>query len=134
MEARVRQARDGLSGGVGDVSAHHWAVAVDGCGCRLCAHVGSGGELHGFPSMRWPQLYRILTRAPLNYSIERPRNRKRKGSHQKLVADGRPDLRVAFHDQQEIPGGLVREILVVQVGLSEDEARQVIRGKGKRPG
>jgi len=30
---------------------------------------------------------------------------------------------MAFHDRQELPGGLVRTILVDQVGLAEEEAR-----------
>lgn len=84
-----------------------------------------------FPSMRWPQLFRILTRAPLSYSVERPKGRKKKGSHRKLVATGRPDLRMAFHDQQELPGGLVREILVEQVGLSEEQAMRLVQGRGE---
>lgn len=74
-----------------------------------------------FPSMRWQRLYRILSRAPLNYRVER-----QSGSHRKLVAEGRPDLRMAFHDQEEIPGGLVREILVKQVGLTVDEAKSLL--------
>lgn len=90
--------------------------------------------MDGFPSMRWPALFRILSRAPLNYSVERPTGRKRKGSHRKLVAEGRPDLRMAFHDKQELPGSLVREILVKQVGLTEDEALQVVQGKGRPKG
>ncbi len=79
-----------------------------------------------FPSMKWPKLRRILERAPLNYRITRQR-----GSHKKLVADGRPDLRLSFHDNQDLPGGLVRDVLVDQVGLSEEEARTLIgRMKG----
>lgn len=74
-----------------------------------------------FPSMRWPRLFAILSRAPLNYTVER-----QSGSHRKLVADGRPTLRMAFHDRQDLPGNLVRTILVEQVGLTEQEARELL--------
>jgi hypothetical protein len=88
-----------------------------------------------FPSMRWPQLERILTREPLNYRLERHKGRRPKGgSHKKLVADGRPDLYMAFHDQAEIPGRTIRTILVDQVGLSEDEARALVTGRRKGAG
>lgn len=74
-----------------------------------------------FPSMRWPQLERILTRHPLNYTITR-----QNGSHRTLDAPGRPTLRLSFHDRQELPGGLVRKILVQDIGLTEDEARKLL--------
>ncbi len=70
-----------------------------------------------FPSLRWPELERILTRAPLGYRISR-----QKGSHRTFEAPGRPTLHLSFHDNQEIPSGLVRKILVSDVGLAEDEA------------
>jgi len=73
--------------------------------------------LGAFPSMRWPQLERILTRTPLNYVITR-----QAGSHKTLEAEGRPTLRLSFHDQQELPPGLVKKILVQDVGLTVDEA------------
>ena len=76
-----------------------------------------------FPSLRWPQLRRILEREPLGYGIER-----QEGSHRKLVAPGRPDLHLSFHDDQTLPPGLVRKILVNDVGLSETEARELLRG------
>lgn len=83
--------------------------------------------MDSFPSMRWSRLFKILSRAPLNYRIERRGSgQRRKGSHRKLVADGRPDLRMAFHERQELPGGLVRTILVDQVGLAEEEARALL--------
>lgn len=71
-----------------------------------------------FPSMRWPELRRVLLRAPLSYEAQRSA-----GSHQtfKSSADY-PDLHLAFHDRQEIPPGLVRKILCRDVGLPEDEA------------
>jgi len=33
----------------------------------------------------------------------------------------------AFHDRAEVPGSLVRRILVADVGLTLDEAREVVR-------
>ena len=76
-----------------------------------------------FPSLRWPQFSRILEREPLGYHIER-----QDGSHRKLTAPGRPDLWLSFHDNQTLPPGLVRKILVNDVGLSEAEAWELVRG------
>ncbi len=69
--------------------------------------------------MRWPAFRRVLE--SLGYRITR-----QKGSHKRLEADGRPPLRVSFHDGQELPGSLVRKILVNDVGLTEDEARRLV--------
>lgn len=74
-----------------------------------------------FPSMRWPQLRRILEREPLCYRVAR-----QQGSHRTMVADGRPTLLMSFHDGQELPGGLVRKILIRDVGLSEVEALRLL--------
>lgn len=74
-----------------------------------------------FPSMRWPQLERILTRSPLNYRVT-----SHEGSHRKLEASGRPTLYLSFHDRQELASGLVRKILVHDVGLNEDEAHNLL--------
>jgi predicted RNA binding protein YcfA (HicA-like mRNA interferase family) len=74
-----------------------------------------------FPSMRWPQLLRVLEREPLNYRVVR-----QQGSHRTLEADGRRRLLLSFHDKQEMPGGLVRKILVHDIGLTEDEARNLL--------
>jgi hypothetical protein len=71
-----------------------------------------------FPSMRWPELRRVLERNPLRYSVA-----QQTSSHMKLTsAAGYPDLRLAFHDRAEVAPGLVRKVLVRDVGLSEDEA------------
>jgi len=74
-----------------------------------------------FPSLRAPQMERVLSR--LGYRLER-----RSGSHRRLVADGRPDLTFAFHDRATLAPGVVRDILVRQVGLTLDEALEVVRG------
>jgi predicted RNA binding protein YcfA (HicA-like mRNA interferase family) len=47
------------------------------------------------------------------------------GSHRKLEAPGRPTLTFAFHDGDEVGGAMVRTILVRQVGLTLDEAKEV---------
>ncbi|MGN6371524.1 MAG: type II toxin-antitoxin system HicA family toxin [Solirubrobacteraceae bacterium] len=74
-----------------------------------------------FPSLKAPRLLSVLRRDPLGYEIVRQR-----GSHRKLEAEGRPPLTFAFHDADTIPGGMVRKILVDQVGLDEDEARKLV--------
>jgi len=43
-----------------------------------------------------------------------------------MEAEGRPALTFAFHDKDTIPGGMVRKILVDQVGLDEAEARKLL--------
>lgn len=52
---------------------------------------------------------------------------RQSGSHRRLAADGRPTLTFAFHDKQEVSPGVARDILVKQVGLSRDEALEVLR-------
>lgn len=70
------------------------------------------------PSMKANELLRLLGRQPLSYQIAR-----QKGSHMKLVSEGRPSLTFAFHQSQELPPGLVRKILKDQVQLTDDEIR-----------
>jgi predicted RNA binding protein YcfA (HicA-like mRNA interferase family) len=70
-----------------------------------------------YPSIRWPKLSRVLEAEPLGYRVTR-----QAGSHRTLEADGRPTLHLSFHDRQEIPSGLVRKILIQDVGLTDDEA------------
>jgi predicted RNA binding protein YcfA (HicA-like mRNA interferase family) len=74
-----------------------------------------------FPSLKAQRLLSILTGKPLGYRVVR-----QSGSHRRLEAEGRPALTFAFHDRASIPGGMVRKILIVQVGLSEDEARRLV--------
>lgn len=69
-----------------------------------------------FPSLKARTLLATLERE-LGYEITRQR-----GSHRILEAPGRPRLIFAFHDGQTIGPGLVRKILVRDVGLSEEEA------------
>ena len=73
--------------------------------------------------MRWPELERILRRSPLGYEVV-----SQKGSHRKLESTaGYPPIGpLAFHDNAEIPGGMVRKILMRDVGLTEEEARGLL--------
>lgn len=75
-----------------------------------------------FPALKPAQLLALLQREPLGYEIVRQR-----GSHRKLRSrNGHPDIGFSFHGPITLPGGLVRKILVGDVGLSEDEARRLI--------
>jgi predicted RNA binding protein YcfA (HicA-like mRNA interferase family) len=74
-----------------------------------------------FPAMRWPQLRRVLEREPLGYRIAR-----QVGSHRTMTAPSRPTLLLSFHDRQEIPGSLVRKILLNDIGLTEREALELL--------
>lgn len=76
--------------------------------------------------MRGRALLRLLARQPLGYQ-EDP-SRSRRGSHRTLISEGRPALIFAFHDRQEIAPGLVRKILIRDVGLTEEEALAHLRG------
>jgi predicted RNA binding protein YcfA (HicA-like mRNA interferase family) len=71
-----------------------------------------------FPSMKARELRRVLERKPLSYETDHSR-----GSHFLLTSPtGHPPLRFAFHDADTVPGGLVRKILVNDVGLTEEKA------------
>ncbi len=74
-----------------------------------------------FPSMKAKRLLATLERKPLGYRVAR-----QAGSHRHLEAPDRPPLTFAFHDNATIPSGLVRKILVRDVGLAEDEARKLL--------
>jgi predicted RNA binding protein YcfA (HicA-like mRNA interferase family) len=71
-----------------------------------------------FPSLKARQLLVVLTRPPLRYQVVR-----QAGFHRRLKsAAGYPPLTFAWHDGATIPPGLVRKVLVQQVGLSVQEA------------
>ena len=71
--------------------------------------------------MKAKGLLRILERRPLSYRVVR-----RAGSHRRLKSPTHPSVTYAFHDNATIPGGVVRKILVRDVGLGEDEARKLL--------
>ena len=74
-----------------------------------------------FPSMKARDLLAIITRAPLDYRVVR-----QKGSHRRLLSDSYPPLTFAFHDRRTLAPGLVRKILVRDVGLGEEEALKLL--------
>lgn len=74
-----------------------------------------------FPSMKAKRLLAVLERRPLAYRVTR-----QAGSHRRMEAPGRPSLTFAFHDNATVPAGLVRKILVRDIGLAEDEARKLL--------
>lgn len=74
-----------------------------------------------FPTMKAKRLLAILERKPLSYRVSR-----QSGSHRRMEAPGRPPLTFAFHDNAAVPSGLVRKVLVRDVGLAEDEARKLL--------
>ena len=49
------------------------------------------------------------------------------GSHELLRADGYSDILFAFHSKDDVPGGLIRNILVKQVGMTREEAEEAVR-------
>ncbi len=77
--------------------------------------------MHQFPTMKAKRLLAVLEREPLNYRVSR-----QSGSHRRMTAQGRPALTFAFHDKATVPSGLVRKVLVRDVGLAEDEARKLL--------
>ena len=74
-----------------------------------------------FPSLKAPKLLAILMRKPLSYRIA-----SQNGSHRQLESDNYPPLDFCWHDNQTLPGGLVRRILTKRVGLTEQEARKLL--------
>jgi predicted RNA binding protein YcfA (HicA-like mRNA interferase family) len=57
---------------------------------------------------------------------------RQSGSHRRLRAEGRPALTFAFHDRASLAPGVVRDILVKQVGLKVEQALEVVgRGHGR---
>ena len=77
--------------------------------------------MNPFPSIKAKRLLAVLERKPLGYRVAR-----QSGSHRRMEAPGHPPLTFAFHDKATIPAGLVRKILVRDVGLAEDEARKLL--------
>lgn len=77
-----------------------------------------------FPSMTWPQLERVLKRRPLKYVVQ---NAAGGGSSKKLTSsEGYPALSLHFHDNARLAPGLVRNIMVKQIGLTEEEALRLL--------
>jgi predicted RNA binding protein YcfA (HicA-like mRNA interferase family) len=77
--------------------------------------------MNPFPSMKARRLLAVLERQPLGYEVVR-----QSGSHRRMQSPGHPPLTFAFHDSATIPGGLVRKILIKDVGLDEEDARKLL--------
>lgn len=65
--------------------------------------------------MTGKQMLRVLKK--IGYETVR-----QSGSHRRMACDGRLALTFSYHDSQTIPPGVVKKILVADVGLTEDEA------------
>jgi predicted RNA binding protein YcfA (HicA-like mRNA interferase family) len=74
-----------------------------------------------FPSLKAPQLLRVLLRKPLSYRVV-----ARSGSHRKLESDGRPTINFAWHDGATVPPRAVKSLLVSKIGLTEEEAHDCL--------
>jgi len=66
----------------------------------------------------------LLQRDPLGYRVVR-----QKGSHRRLESDrpGAHPIGFAYHDGATVPSGVLRKWLLDLAGLSEEEARKVLR-------
>ncbi len=83
--------------------------------------VGRSGRLL-LGSVKAGRLLAVLMRSPLNYQIVR-----QNGSHRTLRStSGYPDLVFAFHEGVTLPPRMVKKILVGRVGLTEDQARELL--------
>lgn len=76
---------------------------------------------HRFPSVKAKNLLAILERKPFTYRVVR-----QSGSHRRMRSPDYPPLTFAFHDNATIPPWTVRKILLHDVGLVEDEARELL--------
>lgn len=74
-----------------------------------------------FPSLKARKLLAVLRREPLSYTVTRQR-----GSHRTMESPRYPRLLFSFHDGADIAPGLVRKILVGDVGLTQDEALELL--------
>lgn len=51
---------------------------------------------------------------------------RRKGSHRKLVADGRLPIGFAYHDSDDVPPHQLRRMLIDRAGLTEAEMANLL--------
>lgn len=78
-----------------------------------------------FPSLKGAKVLAILLRKPLEYEVVR-----REGSHRYLESPhGYPPVRFSGHEGDNWPRHYVRKLFVVEVGLTEQDAMKVIKGK-----
>jgi predicted RNA binding protein YcfA (HicA-like mRNA interferase family) len=89
----------------------------------MCELSRTLAEMPDFPSMTGREFNRLIKRAPLSYSVAR----RGGGSHTTWVsANGYPVIHTAFHDNQQLSPGLVRKILVKDIGLQVEEALAIL--------
>lgn len=74
-----------------------------------------------FPSVKARHLLAVLERKPLSYRVVR-----RVGSHRRLRSPDYPPVIFAFHDNVTVPPWTVRKILVNDVGLADNTARELL--------
>lgn len=78
-----------------------------------------------YPSSKASDVLALL-RKKLGYEIY-----SQKGSHRKMRASQRPDILFSYHEGATVPPGVLRKILEVDVGLTEEEALAVLGRKGR---
>jgi len=71
--------------------------------------------------MKAKRLLAVLERKPLSYRVTR-----RAGSHRRLRSPDYPSITFAFHDNQTVPPWTVSKILLGDVGLTEDDALELL--------
>lgn len=74
--------------------------------------------------MTWPQLEKVLKKKPLRYVVSPAPGG---GSGKKLTSpEGFPELILHFHNNAQLAPGLIRNIMVKQIGLTEEEALRLL--------
>ena len=76
-----------------------------------------------YPSKKASEMMRILK--GLGYVTKR-----QNGSHRHMECEGRGKVLFSYHDGATIPPGVVRKLLTTTVGLSEQEAAELLGLKG----
>jgi len=75
-----------------------------------------------FPSLKAKKMLAILMRSPLHYQVF-----SCAGAHRKLrSSQGYPDIGFSYHDSKTIPARAVKKILVQDIGLSVQEALNLL--------
>jgi len=76
-----------------------------------------------YPSMDVKKFFRLLKK--MGYKA----TGNGKGSHERLEHETYPPLTFSGHTSKEISGGLVKQTLRRDVGLTDEQAKEVLRGK-----
>ena len=79
--------------------------------------------MHKFPAIKARRLYRILTSEPLNFTLIR----SKAGCHRVLENQDGKKIIFAWHANREISGFELRNLLVLQLGISDPEARRLLK-------